>query len=253
MKKRLLITSALMTAVLGASLATGTYAWYQASGTATTNTVKSTDVSVSKPTIEVGGIYELEVSVEEVTEKSALQLTEYVAAVEADEASGVTASAAKYTHYYINNKGQKVSYAGETGKVNSKVYKISLKTKDGTYTPDEGNAVNYTAAQAASALAGQNVTISVANAETGSDSRTKLYITDSVIADDVVFDGAATPTNSVTTSEFTEDDWLNGTGVVAYVAVRVDGNYETNNNETGNYDDGDIEVKFNVTVASVKA
>ena len=30
MKKRLLITSALMTAVLGASLATGTYAWYQA-------------------------------------------------------------------------------------------------------------------------------------------------------------------------------------------------------------------------------
>lgn len=30
MKKRLLITSALMTAVLGASLATGTYAWYAA-------------------------------------------------------------------------------------------------------------------------------------------------------------------------------------------------------------------------------
>ena len=44
MKKRLLITSALMTAVLGASLATGTYAWYQVSAgfTATATTTVAT-------------------------------------------------------------------------------------------------------------------------------------------------------------------------------------------------------------------
>lgn len=40
MKKRLLITSALMTAVLGASLATGTYAWYAVS----TNRAQMTSV-----------------------------------------------------------------------------------------------------------------------------------------------------------------------------------------------------------------
>lgn len=41
MKKRLLITSALMTAVLGASLATGTYAWYAATTTGGLNAAES--------------------------------------------------------------------------------------------------------------------------------------------------------------------------------------------------------------------
>lgn len=66
MKKRLLITSALMTAVLGASLATGTYAWYNASAlgavsvttyngsvNSSTNTFKTGAVTV---TLEVTGI-----------------------------------------------------------------------------------------------------------------------------------------------------------------------------------------------------
>ena len=39
MKKRLIITSALMTCLLGASLATGTYAWYQATAAATVTPV----------------------------------------------------------------------------------------------------------------------------------------------------------------------------------------------------------------------
>lgn len=48
MKKRLLITSALMTAVLGASLATGTYAWYAVSNTQATMTkVTSNNLSSS--------------------------------------------------------------------------------------------------------------------------------------------------------------------------------------------------------------
>lgn len=68
MKKRLLITSALMTAVLGASLATGTYAWYSATaslsidatqkgsvGTATSGSFEDVSLSaawtVTTPTI----------------------------------------------------------------------------------------------------------------------------------------------------------------------------------------------------------
>lgn len=52
MKKRLIITSALMTCLLGASLATGTYAWYQAGNatvksTQATGTVSSTVTSIS--------------------------------------------------------------------------------------------------------------------------------------------------------------------------------------------------------------
>ena len=41
MKKRLFITSALMTAVMAASLATGTYAWYQATGTGGIATIEN--------------------------------------------------------------------------------------------------------------------------------------------------------------------------------------------------------------------
>lgn len=47
MKKRLLITSALMTAVLGASLATGTYAWYSASAAGTLNASANESISAS--------------------------------------------------------------------------------------------------------------------------------------------------------------------------------------------------------------
>lgn len=53
MKKRLLITSALMTAVLGASLATGTYAWYAASANGTLQATDSETINAS-----VKGTYE---------------------------------------------------------------------------------------------------------------------------------------------------------------------------------------------------
>lgn len=57
MKKRLLITSALMTAVLGASLATGTYAWYQvtADSSATATEVSAT-VGVLAPDVSIGAL-----------------------------------------------------------------------------------------------------------------------------------------------------------------------------------------------------
>lgn len=56
MKKRLLITSALMTAVLGASLATGTYAWYKANTDEATISKATASVSTSENTYSVGGI-----------------------------------------------------------------------------------------------------------------------------------------------------------------------------------------------------
>lgn len=56
MKKRLLITSALMTAVLGASLATGTYAWYQAAAGSATVSQATADISTSTNEYAVGGI-----------------------------------------------------------------------------------------------------------------------------------------------------------------------------------------------------
>lgn len=57
MKKRLLITSALMTAVLGASLATGTYAWYSATeGTFVKGAMGSETISTVDNAYSVGDI-----------------------------------------------------------------------------------------------------------------------------------------------------------------------------------------------------
>lgn len=57
MKKRLLITSALMTAVLGASLATGTYAWYTVTNAASlTHTAISADFTANDTQHALDGI-----------------------------------------------------------------------------------------------------------------------------------------------------------------------------------------------------
>lgn len=73
MKKRLFITSALMTAVMAASLATGTYAWYTA--TATGGLKFSTDIKESVSTKNETTIAEKVIAVE-FTDIPALELTD---------------------------------------------------------------------------------------------------------------------------------------------------------------------------------
>lgn len=55
MKKRLIITSALMTCLLGASLATGTYAWYQATASASVTSV-ATNAGVGTASSELSDV-----------------------------------------------------------------------------------------------------------------------------------------------------------------------------------------------------
>ena len=56
MKKRLLITSELMTAVLGASLATGTYAWYQAASGSVGAATNSGTIQTSASDHSINGV-----------------------------------------------------------------------------------------------------------------------------------------------------------------------------------------------------
>ncbi len=95
MKKRLLITSALMTAVLGASLATGTYAWYQVSNNSTpTATAVSGSVGTLAPSVTIDALtFTISLSGTDVTENEGVYT---LASVDLTNASGAT-------KYYVND------------------------------------------------------------------------------------------------------------------------------------------------------
>lgn len=82
MKKRLLISSVLMSAVLACALGTGTYAWYQAGGGATVKagTAVSGSISLDKPTLDsTDYIIDLDVTINqiELTSTKTLVLSHY--------------------------------------------------------------------------------------------------------------------------------------------------------------------------------
>jgi hypothetical protein len=56
MKKRLFLSSAIMTGVLAVALSTGTYAWYQASGTGAGMSVSATEANISTAASELGSL-----------------------------------------------------------------------------------------------------------------------------------------------------------------------------------------------------
>ena len=129
MKKRLLITSALMTAVLGASLATGTYAWYEATSNAeVSSTASSSTFNTSSQGHEIGGAGEIR-----------LTFTGGNANIELTNGDGVTKYMDENDNYYVKE--------------------VAVSTQVGTYTISaewcEANAATNTDMH--KALAGQSV------------------------------------------------------------------------------------------------
>lgn len=120
MKKRLLITSALMTAVLGASLATGTYAWYKAGevGNSYAEAVKVNTISTKENSYTTGS-FKVEAILGTVTDK-----------VDLTDKNG-------NTYYYLPN-GTTLVNAGEAAtKTGTSDVKIKI-----TYTGAEGTNLN---------------------------------------------------------------------------------------------------------------
>ena len=184
MKKRLLISSALMTAVLACALGTGTYAWYSATNQATVSAAKGANIATTKPNINVGAVT-LGATIAEVTPGSKLHLA--------------TIESGAYKHYYLNAGGNKVAYQLGEGEVASKAYKFTL-----TVTEEQRELV-----------AGTQVTISVAGDE-GSTSRAKYWISSTALADGALWTDQSKTSVSLTLENTAKsyDYW---------VAVYVDG------------------------------
>lgn len=105
MKKRLLISSVLMSAVLACALGTGTYAWYSATSNASASVGTNTtgDLSAAGSTIAAGS-YTINLGVS--LAKSTLELSHVVTTQEASSGlNGVTAPAAGELVYGVINQG----------------------------------------------------------------------------------------------------------------------------------------------------
>lgn len=233
MKKRLLITSALMTAVLGASLATGTYAWYQASGTATIKSVTANGtVSTPTATIDQGGEFELSLEAKEVASTTGKDL----------QLSSVEEG--KYTHYYISqNGGAKVKYDGVAGATNVKVFAIVAKSKAQTIkdTP-------YSAEAVADVLNGGKAKVSVKKADGVEHDRTKFVLATTEIDPARVSEGEVNP--NIESLSFDKEALVSADGqIIAYVSVRVEGDNEDNTHA----DTAAISSNFTVTIEAQAA
>ena len=164
MKKRLLITSALMTAVLGASLATGTYAWYSAtSGSVDLTANDSATVSAQDTYASFGNlVFSLDL---EVVEGEKIDLTDalgktYVMTTattkqEVDAAKPVS-SLCKLTVTYnsdvIDTADKLAAYAG--------TYTVTLATSDYVKVAKDENG-------AKTAPAGADLTMTVTISSAG--------------------------------------------------------------------------------------
>ena len=241
MKKRLFITSALMTAVMAASLATGTYAWYQASGTGgITTTEAHGTVATVDPTINLEGNIAVTATVAEVSPGSQLCLAEWVPGV--GEAKGT------FKTYYLNSNKEEVQYDyTKKSQVVSKAYAVSVTIPKGEHdkSPD---AIEY--AKNVSALLGQTITITVTADDAGAEGakRTKVWASPkgTALVDNCDFSDTFSvpytfPSASASVSETT---------VVAYVAVYVDGNHESGSegNKVNVVDQVGVGISGNFTV-----
>ena len=242
MKKRLFITSALMTAVMAASLATGTYAWYAAGGTGgIKSTTANGEVATVNPDINLVGNVEVTAKVDAVNKDSTLCLAELVSnPLGADLKRN-------YKTYYLNKSNEEVEYTRSGNAVASKAYTVSVTIPNGPTDPVVGNRNAELYAKNVSSLLGKTITISVAAAEGAT--RAKVWASDSknALKDEDAY--TVKPNVSYTFPNVSEQ--VTETTVVAYVAVYVEGNHESGSegNKVNVPDEGTISGNFVVTIA----
>lgn len=241
MKKRLFITSALMTAVMAASLATGTYAWYQATGTGGINaTSTSQTVTTVDPGIKMNGVAVTASLTPVSTDK--LHLAE------------VNTEKTAYVTKYLNAKNEEVVYSLPEKAVAAKAYVLSIKI------PDKTNSQLFD--QHRAELAGVTLSISVTRSDgsfdisegkklPAADSRTVVWVTNTVTAetkkDNVVYKSG---TDTATTTFTFDNTYTNiqETYEIAVVYVYVDGNNEQSGQNVK--DEGEVCANFVVNIAS---
>lgn len=158
MKKRLFITSALMTAVMAASLATGTYAWYQAASTGgVKTTTEKAAIATAKPTISVSSELAITVTLTP-KDKDVLHMSQ------------LNTEKTGYDSYYLSAQGAKVLYSRPTGAVAVKAYLVEVTIP---------GANEQEILQNKASLAGVSLKITVApDTEAGADARTKVWAVD---------------------------------------------------------------------------
>ena len=234
MKKRLFITSALMTAVMAASLATGTYAWYAASNAGGVHpTTKSTTHTAAKPQISVSTDLAITVEVTPVNTESVLHMSQV------NEKDNT-----KYDSYYLNTLNQKVLYTRIGNAVAAKAYTVKVTIP----------GVDVVLSQNKASLAGVTLNIDVARiTATDTQETTGFHVSDERT---VVWASKYQSTNkdddpkgsNTTQYQFTFDNdytKIATTTEVATVYVMLDGKLKDTQKDTG-----DIFVDFSVTVSN---
>lgn len=236
MKKRLFITSALMTAVMAASLATGTYAWYQASGSGGVfaTSASTENLVTASPNINLTGNVDVVASLEEVT-NSKLCLSEWVAGEN------------KYKTYYLNSALDEVEYTRTTGAVAAKAYKIKVKVKtvsNAKITNDE--QFNFAVSQ----LLNASLKITVASTQ----GRAHPFLSATALADEA--DYVPTPNGITINLSSSINDYGTFSDpkdmVIGYVAIWVDGNNVKEEDRSNVVDSNDVPCDFTVSIENNK-
>ncbi len=244
MKKRLLITSALMTAVLGASLATGTYAWYTATASVGADRAVGTgSISAKDPNYTTAAV-SLPLNIEVIREDAG----KYVAAdetpmkgLELGQYTTPTGMTAGFYHAYWQNGAVHYS-ANQLDSTHLSAfasYKVVIKAAD-SYTDDNGTA--WTKAQIAEALEGEIVKVDLAaGTETVTNSRAMFYGGSTSTKVTAIPTAAGSSTTTISDVALTEE-LLNGDGVVVYFGLYINGD------DSGTADTADVSGDFTVTV-----
>lgn len=213
MKKRLFITSALMTAVMAASLATGTYAWYS---TSTRGGIKPTTVNASQittaPTISVSSTIPVTSTYRAVSDSSNLHLSKWN-------------SGDSYSTYYIDANNKEIEYQRKPNEVALKAYIVSITIDKNAESGAPNDEVTYN--QYVSALQGASFDVTVS--ATGTlKSRIHPMVAEKdasheQLADDTTFVNRTNTTvtlpNNADFGTFASPKAVD----VVYVAVRMDG------------------------------
>ena len=215
MKKRLFITSALMTAVMAASLATGTYAWYSTSdrGGIIATTVEANQITTA-PGITVSSTIPVTSAYRAVNASSKLHLSKWN-------------QGNSYSTYYIDANDKKIEYQRTTNEVALKAFIVSITIKKGEAEGEAKDELTYN--QYVSALSGASFDVTV-SATGVNASRIHPMValedaskTGSKLKDDDIFverlNTTVTLPSAADFGTFAEPKAVD----VVYVAVRMDG------------------------------
>ena len=254
MKKRLFITSALMTAVMAASLATGTYAWYSANteGGGVQASAQNLNTATVNPTISLGKV-SLDVNLTEVDATSELTF--------ATPTGG--AYNQNWSSFYLNKSNEKVEFpltsgkasAGDKHLVYSKAYKVSVSVKVSDITGDD-KAKQQEFNNRVASLVGTYISISVKDTAEVDDTRVHEWVvsTQDTSPNNTLADDA--PRSNNATSLYNLPAVTDGFGTltapksieVAYVAVYVEGEHIESESSNQVADEGPYNIGFTVTI-----